>query len=91
MPTFIPSHRMVISSRVLLLSVTSLFGVLFLFSSTAVSEGSNEELLFVGGAVGSQVVPVAFVTCIIREEFYKSLPGSGSVRSVRPYESQTYS
>ena len=46
MPTFITSHRMLISSRVLLLSVTSLFGVLFLFSSTAVSEGSNEELLF---------------------------------------------
>ena len=46
MPTFIPSHRMLTSTRVLLLSVTFLFGVLFLFSSTVISDDSNEDLLF---------------------------------------------
>ena len=46
MPTFIPSHHMLTSTRVLLLSVSFLFGVLFLFSSTAISDDSNEDLLF---------------------------------------------
>ena len=46
MPTFIPSHHMLTSTRVLLLSVSFLFGVLFLFSSTAISDDSKEDLLF---------------------------------------------
>ena len=46
MPTFIPSHRMLTSRRVFLLSVTFLFGVLFLFSSTVISDDSNKDLLF---------------------------------------------
>jgi hypothetical protein len=46
MPTFIPSHHMLTSTRVLLLSVSFPFGVLFLFSSTAISDDSKEDLLF---------------------------------------------
>ena len=46
MPTFAPSHRMLLSTTILLVSVTILLGVLFLFSSTALSEDSTEDLLF---------------------------------------------
>ncbi|GIS55805.1 MAG: hypothetical protein Ct9H90mP30_4900 [Actinomycetota bacterium] len=46
MPTFAPSHQILKSTKVLLVTVTILLGVLFLFSSSAVSEDNNEKLLF---------------------------------------------
>ena len=46
MPTFAPSHQILKSTKVLLVTVIILLGVLFLFSSSAVSEDNNEKLLF---------------------------------------------
>ncbi len=58
MPTFAPSHRMLISTKLLMLSVTILLGILFLFSSPALSEDKTANLFF--GTHEDVICPVTY-------------------------------
>ena len=46
MPDFIPPQRMLLGIRAFLLSIAIFLSVLFFFSSTALSEDNNQDLLF---------------------------------------------